>query len=136
MEAKDVTAARALFFEIESKAPEATAATSSAQYIDQVIVGETRLEQGRFEPAAQSLFAARRAVAGDARRLGIVDAHFASLRASWIKSVKAAAAAAGADEGKFYADVVSELSQVARTLQPLGVTREQVLDEFKKGDGR
>jgi len=136
MEARDAAAAFDLYKEIEKNASGTAAASSAAQYLDQLTVGERRLADGRFRDAAESFFASRAEVASDARRKGIVDAHFATLRASWIESIAENARQAGADEEKWYAGVVGELSQVARTLEPLGVTRDQVLDEFRKADRR
>jgi len=131
-EATNADAALRLYSEIESKAPEVTAARSSAQYLDQVKLGEARLSQSTFEGAAESFIVARNEVASDARRRGIVDSHLAVLRGKWINAVKVAAAAAGADEAKWYAGVVVELATVSRTLQQVGVTRDQVLEEFRK----
>jgi tetratricopeptide (TPR) repeat protein len=136
MEGKDAETALKLYIEIESKAPEAKEAKASAQYLDQLTFGERRLVAARFSDAADSLFSSREVVVNDARRRGIVDDHFASLREKWITSIRVSAAAAGGDEEKWYADVVAGLTQVVRKLAPLGVTREQVLSEFQKGDGK
>jgi tetratricopeptide (TPR) repeat protein len=136
LEADDTTGAQKLYFEIESKDPDNVANKSIAQYLDQIKVGETRVNGRRYADAATSYFNARNEVASDKRRLDIVNHRFADLRATWIQSIRRAADAAGTDDAKWYAGVVAELSVVARTLQPLGVTRDQVLEEFSKSDGR
>jgi hypothetical protein len=54
------------------------------------------------------------------------------LRSQWLDAIAPRSAAAAADEEKWYASVVVGLESVVRTLEPAGVTRDQVLEEFRR----
>jgi tetratricopeptide (TPR) repeat protein len=138
-EADDPAAALKTYDEIQAAAkdaPAVQAARAKANYLVKLDVGNLQARGGRFEAAAASFVDARADVGGDARRSANVDERLTALRGRWIASVVAAGAAAGADEEKWYASVVAGLERIVRTYGPLGVTREAVLDEYRRAGGR
>jgi tetratricopeptide (TPR) repeat protein len=139
LEATDADHAMNLYGDIQAKAPESPAVSRAAlqmDYLDKVRLGDQRAKGSDWKRAAEAYLEARAKVVADARRRQNVDNGLTALRAKWLDSVRAASAAAGGDEEKWYASVVPELERVARTYEPLGVTRQTVLDEYRKAGGR
>jgi tetratricopeptide (TPR) repeat protein len=139
LESTDADAALNLYGDIQQKAPESPAvskARAKAEYLDNFRLGDQRAKSGDFRRAAEAYFEAREQVANDQQRRQYVEGSLASLRAKWIESVRAAGKAAGGDDEKWYAAVVAELERLVRTYEPLGITRDAVLDEYKKAGGR
>jgi hypothetical protein len=140
MEGESAETASDMYDEILRIAPEKKAVSSKLNYLNQVKLGNVRLEGGRYGEAAASFLEARDEVRTDDLRRGNVDRRITSLRSRWIETIAKASAAAGADDDKHYASVVTELATVTRTFEALGGrsedVRQSVLDDYKKAGGR
>jgi tetratricopeptide (TPR) repeat protein len=138
-EATDAGAALMAYDEIQAvakDAPAVRAARAKADYLVKLDVGNLRSRRDSFEEAAASYIDARATVGGDPRRTANVDERLTALRARWIGAVAAAGKAAGTDEEKWYASVAVGLERIAHAYAPLGLTRESVLDEYRRAGGR
>jgi tetratricopeptide (TPR) repeat protein len=121
---------------VVAKAPELKAAREHLEYLAAESRGNLRMENGRFDAAARDFFIARSLVASDAVRRAYVERQLATLRSRWLGAVRAVAEKVGADEDAYFRDVVGELVRVTSSFKELGVTREQVLEEYRKAGGR
>jgi serine/threonine protein kinase/tetratricopeptide (TPR) repeat protein len=100
-------------------------------YLNSLRAAKAKEDAGNFRGAAQSYFASRQQVRDDAKRAGDVTGHLDRLRGRWIEAVRRARGEIRPDDdAAYYERVVKDLAEMSRIL---GVPRERLLEEFRKG---
>ncbi len=133
-EERNAEEARTSYIEIEKHpaakdAPEMASVKQRLDYLDKLALGESFLGARDHRNAAEAYIEARRIVAADAARREAVERRIERLRGDWMQSLRDAESAAK-DDAEFYDQVVAGLASMVRVFEPLGITREKLLEEY------